>query len=112
MEYVAPKLMNGVVEVEIYQEDTKTEPQIWDNALILYVVGEELCMNIIKNFILKIWNFVKLLGLYYHDEGYFLERFNNHEDRDAVMMKGPYTIRNIPMILKEWRPKFNLKNTY
>ncbi|XP_058783013.1 uncharacterized protein LOC131657658 [Vicia villosa] len=28
---------------------------------------------------------------------------------DAVLMKGPYTLRNIPLMLKEWKPDFNLK---
>ncbi|CAK8576489.1 unnamed protein product [Lathyrus sativus] len=98
MEYVAPKLVNGVVEIEIEQEDIETEVQFWDNALILYVVGEDLSMNTVKNFMQKMWNFVKIPDLYYHDEGYFLLRFNSHEDRDVVMMKDPYTIRNMHMI--------------
>jgi hypothetical protein len=25
-------------------------------------------------------------------------------------MNGPYTIRNMPMLLREWKPNFNLKN--
>ncbi|CAK8563193.1 unnamed protein product [Lathyrus sativus] len=29
---------------------------------------------------------------------------------DQVMLKGPYTIRNMPMLLREWQPGFNLKN--
>ncbi|CAK8576479.1 unnamed protein product [Lathyrus sativus] len=109
MEYVAPKLVNGVIEIEIEQEDIEIEVQFWDNALVLYVVGEGLSMNTVKNFMQKMWNFLKIPDLYYHDEGYFLLRFNSHEDRDAVMMKGPYTIRNMHMILKERRPEFNLK---
>ncbi|CAK8532594.1 unnamed protein product [Lathyrus sativus] len=47
--------------------------------------------------------------LYYHDDGYFLLRFNSQGDKEVVMMKGPYTIRNMPMILKEWKTGFNLK---
>lgn len=37
-------------------------------------------------------------------------RFHSYEDREAVMRKGPYTIRNMPMLLTEWKPDFNLKN--
>ncbi|CAK8544545.1 unnamed protein product [Lathyrus sativus] len=29
---------------------------------------------------------------------------------DDVLMKGPYTIRNMLMLLAEWKPNFNLKN--
>ncbi|XP_058739150.1 uncharacterized protein LOC131611040 [Vicia villosa] len=33
-------------------------------------------------------------------------------DRDEVMMRGPYTIRNMPLLLKEWRPDFKLKDDF
>ncbi|CAK8568716.1 unnamed protein product [Lathyrus sativus] len=39
IEYVAPKIVNGVIEIDIEQEDIETEIQFWDNALIFYVVG-------------------------------------------------------------------------
>ncbi|CAK8568964.1 unnamed protein product [Lathyrus sativus] len=92
MEYVAPKVVNGVIEIDIEQEDIETEIQFWDNALILYVVGDDLSMNTVKNFMQRMWNFVKMPDLYYHDGEYFLLRFNSQEDKEADMMKGPYTI--------------------
>ncbi|CAK8560653.1 unnamed protein product [Lathyrus sativus] len=109
MEYVAPKVINGVIEIDIEQEDIETELRFWDNALILYVVGDDLSMNTMKNFIQRMWNFIKMPDLYYHDDEYFLLRFNSQEDKEAIMMRGPYTIRNMPMILKEWQSGFNLK---
>ncbi|CAK8535666.1 unnamed protein product [Lathyrus sativus] len=109
MEYVAPKVINGVIEIDIEQEDIETELRFWDNALILYVVGDNLSLNTMKNFMRRMWNFIKIPDLYYHDDRYFLLRFNSHEDKEAVMMKGPYTIRNMPMILKKWQSGFNLK---
>ncbi|CAK8533457.1 unnamed protein product [Lathyrus sativus] len=40
IEYVVPKIVNGVIEIDIIeQEDIETEIQFWDNALIFYVVG-------------------------------------------------------------------------
>lgn len=66
-------------------------------------------MNGVKQFMSKTWNFVKLPDIYYNIEGYFIMRFRSHADRDAVLMKGPYTIRNMPMLLREWTSEFNLK---
>ncbi|CAK8544926.1 unnamed protein product [Lathyrus sativus] len=109
IEYVAPKLINGMIKIDIEQEDIETEIQFWDNALILYVVGNDLSMNTVKNFMQRMWNFVKMPDLYYHDDGYFLIRFISQEDKEAVMMKGPYMIRNMAVILKEWQTGFNLK---
>ncbi|KAH1256677.1 putative ribonuclease H protein [Glycine max] len=108
MEFVAPKLINGEVEVEIEAEDNASELQFWENAMILYVLGGSLSMTMLKNYMVKMWNFVTLPDMLYHDDGYFLLRFKNREDRETVMMRGPYTIRNMPIILKEWTPDFNL----
>ncbi|CAK8570661.1 unnamed protein product [Lathyrus sativus] len=52
VEYVAPKVVNGMIEIDIEQEDIETEIRFWDNALILYIVGDDLSMNTVKNFII------------------------------------------------------------
>ncbi|XP_058749652.1 uncharacterized protein LOC131622633 [Vicia villosa] len=109
IKYVAPKMVNGEVEVEIEKEDIESEIRFWENSMILYVLEGDLSMNMLKNYMIKTWNYVKLPNMYFHDDGYFLLRFNSFEDRDEVMMKEPYSIRNMPMILKEWRPDFDLK---
>ena len=109
MSYVAPKMVEGQIEIEIEDEDIESEIRYWENALILYVLGGDLSMNTIKNFMERNWNFVQLPDLYYHDDGYFLLRFKSHDDMEVVVMKGPYTIRSMPVVLKEWRPDFSLK---
>ncbi|KAG5034515.1 hypothetical protein JHK87_009425 [Glycine soja] len=109
MEYVAPNVVNGEVEIEIEEDDIATEMKFWETTLILYALGEDLSMNAVKSYMVKMWNFVKLPEMYYHDDGYFIMRFNSHDDMDVVLMKGPYTIRNVPLLLKEWKPDFNLQ---
>ncbi|XP_058757171.1 uncharacterized protein LOC131630409 [Vicia villosa] len=109
MAYVAPTVINGEIEVEICEDDVASELIFWENALILYVLGEDMSMHAIKNFMQKTWNFIQLPDLFYHDEGYFILRFKNSDDMDAVLMKGPYSIRGKPVLIKEWNPEFNLK---
>jgi hypothetical protein len=109
-EFVTPKLVNGEIEVEIDATDIINEVKFWDSALIMYVLGGELSMNGVKQFMTKMWNFVQLPYMYYNEEGYFIMRFHSYADRDKVFMNGPYTIRNMPMLLREWKPNFNLKN--
>lgn len=72
-------------------------------------MGDDLSMNMVKVFMERQWNFIHLPDLYYHDDGYFLMRFKSHEDKEAVLVKGPYSIRGMPMVLKEWKPDFNMK---
>ncbi|XP_058757392.1 uncharacterized protein LOC131630645 [Vicia villosa] len=112
MKYVAPKVVDGNVEVEIEVSDIESELNFWASALILYVIGGDLSMNALKNFMIKSWNFVPLPDMYFNEEGYFILRFNSFSDRDDVMMKGPYTIRNMPVLLREWNPDFKLKEDF
>ncbi|CAI8613593.1 unnamed protein product [Vicia faba] len=42
--------------------------KLWDSSLIMYVLGGELSMNEVKQFMLKMWNFVKLPDMYYNEE--------------------------------------------
>ncbi|KAH1253521.1 hypothetical protein GmHk_04G010152 [Glycine max] len=109
MQYVAPKVVDGEIDVKIEDEDVAPELKFWETTLILYVLGGDISMHMLKNFMEKAWNFVSLPDMYYHDDGYFMLRFKSHADMDAVLMKGPYTIRNMPLILQEWRPDFDLK---
>ncbi|CAK8576470.1 unnamed protein product [Lathyrus sativus] len=109
LEFIAPKIVNGVPEVIIEEEDTINEVKFWETSLIMYVLGGELSMNGVKQFMTKQWNFIKLPDMYYNNEGYFILRFHSHKERDTVLLKGPYTIRNMLMLLAEWKPNFNLK---
>jgi hypothetical protein len=53
MEYVAPKLVNGEVEVEIENSDIESEVKFWESSLIMYVLGSELSMSAVKQFMIK-----------------------------------------------------------
>lgn len=75
----------------------------------MLALGQELSMNGVKQFMEKVWNFVSLPDLYYHEEGYFIARFKTEKDRDEVIRKGPYSIYNMPLFLREWKPDFVIK---
>lgn len=107
--FTAPKIVDGELEVEIETKDVESELFFWDLTLIMYTSGKDLSMNVIKQFMTKFWNFVQLPDMFYHEEGYFIHRFNLYEDRDQVVMKGPYTIHGVPMVLKEWYQGFDFK---
>ncbi|XP_058776305.1 uncharacterized protein LOC131650615 [Vicia villosa] len=112
MKYVAPKMVEGMVEVEIAEEDITSEVNFWASSLILYIIGGDLSMNALKNYMTKTWNFVQLPDMYYNDEGYFILRFRSFSDRDDVLMKGPYTYRNMPVLIREWMLEFRLKDDF
>lgn len=110
MEFEAPKKIDGEPEVEIEAEDIESEMEFWKAGLILFAVGKDLSMNDVKQFMVKVWNFVRLHDLYYHDEGCFIARFRCIEDRNKVLQNGPYTIYARPLIVRKWTPYFVMKD--
>ncbi|XP_058784810.1 uncharacterized protein LOC131659670 [Vicia villosa] len=107
--YSAPKIVEGEIEVEIEAEDVQSKVKFWEHTLIMYVLGKELSMNDVKQFMLRTWNFIQLPELFYHDDGYFLMKFKNNKEKKMVLLRGPYSIHNMPTILKNWCLEFNFQ---
>ncbi|CAK8541602.1 unnamed protein product [Lathyrus sativus] len=108
MKFVALGVVDGEVEIEIEAVDVESKVKFWESVLIMHVLGEELSVNVVKLF-MKNWNFVKLPNMFYNDEGFFILQFHSFHDKDSVLTKGPYTIHNRPMLLREWKSNFNMK---
>ncbi|KAI5435083.1 hypothetical protein KIW84_021785 [Lathyrus oleraceus] len=65
--FVAPKVVDGEIEVEIENEDVESEMRFWECSLIMYVIGENLSMNVVKNYMIKSWKFTQLPEIFYND---------------------------------------------
>ncbi|CAK8562385.1 unnamed protein product [Lathyrus sativus] len=109
IEFVASKMVEEDLEVEIEGEDVDNEMKYREASLMMYVIGKDLSMNDVKQFMTRFWNFIKLSEMFYHEEWYFIIRFKSFASKETVQMKGPYTIYNMPMILKDWSQDFNFK---
>lgn len=86
------------------------ETEKWQNAIILYVVGNTPTIGALERFVASQWNFVAKPMIFYHNKGYFVIKFTNMEDRDAILFSVPHTIGNKPIITKVWTPDFNFKD--
>lgn len=53
MEFVAPKVIDGEIEIEIKTEDIELEVKFWESALVMYVLGDDLSINAVKQFMMK-----------------------------------------------------------
>lgn len=101
IEFIAPKIVDGEYQLEIKEDDVLVEMEYWESTLIMYTQGKDLNMNVIKHYMVRAWNFIQLPNMNYHEEGYFILKFNSLSKKDMVLMKGPYNIHNVPMILRE-----------
>ncbi|CAK8569173.1 unnamed protein product [Lathyrus sativus] len=110
MKFIPPQVVDGKIEVLIEEDDVSSEVKFWESSLILYAMGADLSMNVVKNFMTRSWNFVQLSDMYFNDEGYFILRFKSFTDRDEVLLRGPYMLRNIPLLIREWKLDFKIKD--
>ncbi|OIS96298.1 hypothetical protein A4A49_01859 [Nicotiana attenuata] len=58
------------------------------------------------NYVTNVWNFVENPQILYNEDGYYVFRFQNIEDRDLILQAGPYTYHNKPFVLQQWRMDF------
>ncbi|XP_058759684.1 uncharacterized protein LOC131632999 [Vicia villosa] len=107
--FVARQLIDGEEKIIIEESDVVDELSYWENAAILFALGETLSMHAVKNFMEKTWNFVALPELYFNEAGYFIVRFRTWEDLNKVMEQGPYFIFGKPVFLKYWSVDFEIK---
>ncbi|CAK8563925.1 unnamed protein product [Lathyrus sativus] len=109
IQFIAPKIVDGQVEMEIAKEDVEADMRFWETSLIMYVLETNLSMHAVKNYMTRTWNFVTLSEIYYNDEEYFILKLKSCKDRDKVIMNGPYTFQNMPMVIMEWRQDFSME---
>lgn len=52
--FSSPTLVDGEIEIVLEQDDIQSELDYWKNSLIMYVVGDELSMNGVRQFMSKV----------------------------------------------------------
>nr|XP_009788258.1 PREDICTED: uncharacterized protein LOC104236092 [Nicotiana sylvestris] len=89
------------------EEDIAEENQKWNPAIVLYVVGNTPTIGTIERFIVGQWSKIRKPKVLFHNDGYFIILMNSYEDRDDVLMNGPYTMNSRPAILRPWIEGFD-----
>nr|XP_009801325.1 PREDICTED: uncharacterized protein LOC104247078 [Nicotiana sylvestris] len=72
-------MKDGEVVVQLMEEDIEEENVKWTRAVILYVVGNTPSIGAIES---------------------------TNEENERVLMNGPYTINNRPVIMRQWSENF------
>ncbi|KAH0709082.1 hypothetical protein KY284_010509 [Solanum tuberosum] len=108
LNYVAHTVRNGETIVELCKDEVELETVRWKHALILYVVGADPTIAAVERYISAQWNYIAKPKVFYHNDGYFLVRFNSFKDRGELLYSGPHMLGNKPIIVKTWSPEFDL----
>ncbi|XP_010667206.1 uncharacterized protein LOC104884282 [Beta vulgaris subsp. vulgaris] len=81
--------------------------ECWQNAVVVYVVGQNPTLSAINQYVAANWSLLEEPKIYKHEEGFFLVKLNNREERDKILYSGPHLFYGKPMIIKNWSANFN-----
>lgn len=80
----------------------------YDNTLVGYFLGKTIAFPLVQNYVTNTWGKFGLQKLMKNDDGVFLFKFATKEGMDRVLERGPWIIRNLPIILNKWTPTLSL----
>ncbi|MQM14398.1 hypothetical protein Taro_047329 [Colocasia esculenta] len=101
LNYVEP-VMHGDRSVASYcSQDSQDLANMWNFAIVGYIVGIKAAYNPLKNFIDKQWKPKGSYDLHLHFGGFFVCVFALEEDMQMVL-EGFWHIRGHPFILQRW----------
>lgn len=84
--FVAPTFKQGKPTAQLCGVEIAIEAAKWDRAVILYVIGEAPTITYLKNYVRNHCGIVGNLEIFYHNEGYFLLRFEDLKDKDRMLL--------------------------
>ncbi|MFS7888741.1 hypothetical protein Hanom_Chr00s000002g01598651 [Helianthus anomalus] len=79
------------------------------NTLYGYFLGKRLAFPVVDYFAKNNWAKYGLSRLMMNANGFFFFKFKTKEGMDKMIEDGPWMIRNVPIILKEWSASIKLE---
>ncbi|KAJ0766031.1 hypothetical protein HanPI659440_Chr08g0310681 [Helianthus annuus] len=79
------------------------------NTLYGYFLGKRLAFPVVDYFAKTNWVKYGLVRLMMNAKGFFFFKFKTKEGLDQLLEDGPWTIRNVPIILNEWSPNVTVE---
>nr|XP_016466283.1 PREDICTED: uncharacterized protein LOC107789027 [Nicotiana tabacum]XP_016466284.1 PREDICTED: uncharacterized protein LOC107789027 [Nicotiana tabacum] len=110
LQFIAPIVQNGEKIAKLEIEDVEQETEKLRSVIVMYVIGETPTIGAMDRFLSSVDKFSVKPQIYYHNEGYFVIRFSNLEEKNQVLYFGPHTVNNRPIIMKAWSEEFNVQN--
>lgn len=104
--YVAPILKEGIPTAQLCVTELEKEASKWKNVVILYVIEDKPTIAYLKRFLQNQCGVTGAVEIFYHNEGYFMIRFESKLDKDRMLYEGPYMLANRLIIVKEWAANF------
>lgn len=110
LSYVAPSIKQGIPTAKLVVSEIEREADKWKNAVIFYVIGDSPTITYLMKYLKTHCDVEGAFEIYYHNECYFVIKFELPSDKDKLLFEGPYMISSRPTIVKEWTVDFCFEN--
>ena len=80
----------------------------WHTTLVGYFLGKKLPYSLVSSSSARLWSGYGLVNTLVTDNGFYFFSFSSEEQRDAVLVGGPWYIAGRPFILQPWKPSLKL----
>lgn len=72
LQFVEPVIIEGERVAQFQSEEIAKEIAMWQQTVIMYIVGESPSIGAITRFVGTNWNFTAKPHIYYHNDSYFM----------------------------------------
>ena len=100
------KLREGWVSVQLTKETKQRLRGTWSKAIIVKLVGRTIGLSYMRTKLGQLWRPTGRMDCVDLGCGFFLVRFFSKEDLEAVLMRGPWFIRDHFLSIRLWEPFF------
>ncbi|XP_048496392.1 uncharacterized protein LOC125495654 [Beta vulgaris subsp. vulgaris] len=94
--------------LKISAEEIQPEIDYWKSAIVCYILGVKPPFRIVDGFIRRVWGKYGIDRVSMMNNGVFVVRFRNNEDKVKAMEAGPILYDRKPFIMKQWSPELDL----
>ncbi|KAJ8426029.1 hypothetical protein Cgig2_021635 [Carnegiea gigantea] len=100
LKYITTQSINSISCAKIEAKNVASEIQYWNSVVLCCLLGVNPPFEVIDGFSIDKVAFVR--------KGVSLVRFNNIEDRDAVISKGMFFFDKKPFLVKPWNENLHI----
>ncbi|VFQ82333.1 unnamed protein product [Cuscuta campestris] len=102
--FIQSEEINGQCVAKILEEDLIEDLGIWDQAIVLCVLGANPPLEVIDGYVHRIWKGLSIEEVCFMKEGQYLISFKQAADRDEVLKRKYYYFDKKPLLVKAWSP--------
>ncbi|GJU43505.1 hypothetical protein Tco_1200771 [Tanacetum coccineum] len=89
-------------------EDVEIAHSRFANSLVGFFVGKRVAFPLVQNYVINTWTKFGFQKVIKDDDDVYYFKFTSITGLEQVLEKGPWMIRNQPLILTKWAPNLDL----